>query len=555
MTTDDRGFVVPVATEGDGFMDPLEPTGRTIRSSVVAGIVLVTVVVAAIAGTLLWRNRNGDPFASARSVPADMEFVMTFDALALSDSERLQAFVDAFGQPMAEAGMIEDYPEDIVAAIDEAMAVEGDFTLSGDVIPWIGRSVSVALSIPEVNPETMDVQDLSFLVSADVRDRDAAQLFVDKLIGQLTDMDGGVTATTIAGFPGYVWVDEQEEITLGMVLTDDSLLAGVEKDVVAAIGAEASGLSIADDAVFQETMARLPDERMVATYMSEDLYDNMFGLATLLTGDAAALADDSLFDAMGAAVSLVDEGLLFSYAITGGEDSVGALTPHREVVATLPAGTLGFLSVAGSGVADNVFDDQAMDSVQQIFDQLYFETGIDVMALIESLSGDFTLAAVETRDGIIAAESDVPVGVVGALGLTDDAPLLDLLDLLESELAAIGGSLEESGGVTTLYGDGQEVLSFSVDSDLAVIGTGRDVVGDVLAGGGGGLIETELYRRLDGVVAGDGLVGYADISAIIGLVPMTREEMAVVAPLQGLGVGGESFGSTQLIELLLLVDY
>ena len=51
MTDDNRGYVTPVAADGAEYMDPLEPTGRTLRSSVVGGFLVVAVVVAAIAAS------------------------------------------------------------------------------------------------------------------------------------------------------------------------------------------------------------------------------------------------------------------------------------------------------------------------------------------------------------------------------------------------------------------------------------------------------------------------------------------------------------------------
>ena len=60
-SNDSQGWVKPV-TDGAAatYMDPIEPTGKTIRSSVVGGIILVAVIAAAVAGTIVWRNRNGD---------------------------------------------------------------------------------------------------------------------------------------------------------------------------------------------------------------------------------------------------------------------------------------------------------------------------------------------------------------------------------------------------------------------------------------------------------------------------------------------------------------
>ncbi len=551
---DERGWVAPVTGDGDGLMDPIEPSQRTIRSSIVAGIVVFALIAAAIAGTVVWRNRTGDPFASAHSVPADMDFVVTFDALALSDSARLQSFVDAFAVPMVDAGIIDDYPEDLVAAIDTAMAEEGDITLSGDILPWIGRSVSIAASVPELDPATFEVDGLSFLLSADVRNHDAAAAFVAKALDAMAGSDVKPTATTIGGLPGYAWHDDLDEISIGLVLTDDTLLVGVEQDVADAIAANDAGLSIADDASFTDVMSRLPNDRMVSFYMGKSAFADFLGMAEAASmGESSTPAD--LLVSMGASVTLVDEGMLFSYVVTGNDQTPTSISPDRDVVAALPGDTLGFLSIAGSDSSDGAIDESALGDLSDLFDQLYYETGVDVAALLQSMSGDLTVAATETRDGLIASESDVPVGIVGAIGLLDSGPVTDLIANLEEMMRQSGVDLEQDGNVTTVSDTGQEIISYSVGPDLLVVGTGHDIVSSVVSGAQGGLLSSDLYQELDGAVIGDGLVGYVDIAGIVDLVPMTREEAAVVAPVRGLGVGSESDGTAQLVELLVLIDY
>jgi hypothetical protein len=535
-------------------MDPIEPIGRTISSSLIGGIILVAVIAAAVAGTILWRGRNGDPFASARSVPAGMDFVVTFDAVALSDSERLQSFVDAFAGPMVEAGVIEDYPEDLVAAIDDAMAAESDFTLSGDVLPWIGRSVSIAGSVPEVDPTTFEPAGLSFLVSADVRNRGAAGSFVDKVVDEMHADDLEVTVATIGGLPGYRWEESVDGISFGMVLTDDSLLVGVEGDVAQAIAARDAGLSIADGAVFSDTMGRLPADRMVSFYMAESALDGFLDVAT-----AAGLSGDEItgapFDAIGASVSLVAEGVRFNYVVAGGDTTDPGFIPDSAVLASLPDDTLGFISIAGGSSGNSTATDQLLESMGGALEELSSQTGIDIGALLGSLSGRVTFAVTETRNGAIAAQTDVPVGMVGALGINEPGPISDLLAMVEQSLGEPGVEFDRSEGVTTVLADGEQIVSYSTGSDLFVVGTDRDLVNGVVSGDAGGLLGSPLYKELDGLVLGDGLVGYADVGSIVDLVPLTQDEAAVFAPIRGIGYGGEDSEGAFQMEVLILVDY
>ncbi len=553
-THDDRGWVRPVAAGADSaFMDPIEPTGRTIRSSIVGGIILVAVVAAAIAGTVIWRGRNGDPFASARSIPADMDFVITFDAVGLGDSERLQALVDAFAEPLVAAGEIDEYPQDLVLAIDEAMSESSGFTLMDDILPWIGRSVSLAARVPDIDLDTFQVEELSGLLSADVRDMEKAAAFVDKVLAEFTDNGVEVAAASVGGLPGYRW--EEDGISIAFVLTDSALLLGIESDVASAIEARDAGLSIAEDAVFQDTMERLPEERMVAVYVASSAVDGFVDLAARGMPTTDLEYDDQLFTSVGSSVSLTDEGLLFSYVMVGVDETGGVIAPDSDVLATLPDDTLGFLSIAASGTAPEGFDELALADMGYPLEGISSQLGVDIGTLIEAISGSLTVAVTETRDSVIAQQTDVPVGIVGALGLTDSGPVNDLVASLEDILSQQGADFDRGNGATNVSIDGQPIVSYATVEDMLVIGTSDDLVSRVSSGTGGGLTNSPLYQELDAAIAGDGLVFYIDLGRVVGLVPMTSDEAAVLAPLRGIGFGGEVDGDAVAMEVLVLIDY
>jgi hypothetical protein len=483
-----------------------------------------------------------------------MDFVVTFDALALSDSQRLQSFVDAFAVPMVDAGVIEDYPTDLVAAIDEAMAKETNFTLSDDLLPWVGRSVSLAASIPEADPATMEVDNLAFLLSADVRDPAAAGNFVDKILGEMASHDLVATAATIGGLPGYRW-EESSGVSFGLVLTDQSLLLGIESSVADAIAAHDAGLSIADDSVFADTMGRLPDQRMVSFYMGRGVLDGLSNLASASVGMPPGQQADDLFDAVGVSLALVDAGVEVDYVMVGVDNTAGSMTPDLDVLAGLPEDTLAFVSAAASEADTETAADVMLGDMGDMIDGLSSEIGVDIAAVLGSLSGDLTIAVAESRDGLIADATDVPVAVVGALGLTDSGPVADLMRQVEEMGAGPGVEYNRTNGVTTVVVDGSPVFTYSTSDDMFVAGTGSDLVTGVVSGENGGLLDAALYRELDDELVGDGLVGYVDIASIVDLVPLTKDEQAIFAPLRGIGFGGESSGDTVAMQLLILVDY
>lgn len=556
----DRGWVKPIAADSEtGQMDPIAPAKASRRSRLLGGLVLTVVIVAAIAGVVAWRGLEGDPFGSARSIPPGMDYVVSFDALALSDSERLQSFTDAFSAPMYEAGLIDEKPGDLVAAIDRALAEETDFTLTNDIVPWIGRSVSIAGTVPEFadpfgSPDEVEV---SFLLSADVRDTEAARAFVEKLRVSLEDDGGLVEQIDIDGLPGYRFGDGGALFTGSLVLADDVLLVGISEDVVAGVQARATGSSMANSAPFLDTMTRLPADQMISVFVSGRVLDSMANLGSLsLYGAGAPQPIDTAGSVVsfGGSIGLVDDGLLATYVTIGAEVTATEIGPDAAVIETLPADTLGFMSIAGASDQTSL-DRNTLEEMGFGADDVEAAFGVDIIAVLESLSGNFTMAATESRESSIAKASDVPVGLVAALGLTDPTPWRDVVDMVGELAAQEGLSLVTDGEVSSFSDGHQELVSYSLGDDLLVIGTGAELVAEVANGDGGGVVSGDLYRELDGAVAGEGLVVFVDIGRVVRLVPMTSDEVAVLAPLRGVGVGATLDGDATIVEALLLVDY
>ena len=560
-TRDDRGWVKPVDGGIDiSQMDPIEPTHKTNSSRLLAGLVLAALVFTAIGATVLWRNLSSDPFASAHSVPADMDYVVTFDALALSDSERLQAFVDAFAVPLVDAEMIETYPEDLVLAIDEAIEEELGITLSDDLLPWIGRSMSIAGTVPTIaDPMAFQSDDLelAFIVSADVRDRGAAEAFVGKMLDLARESGSGVTSTEIAGQPGHRIAVSDGSPDGAVVVTETSLLFGTEDEVASALGAKDSGLSMADDAGFRDAMNRLPSERMVSFYVAPSAIEAVTALGTAGMPQSEGLADPPLpSQGLAVSVALIDEGLLVSYVLPNVGAEAVAISPDAAVLASLPKDTLGFLSIASeAGATQTQLDNELFADLGYPLDAWSDELGIDLVSLFESFSGNMTFAATETRNSSIADATDVPVGVVAALGLNASGPMKDLVAMLEEMMTDQGLTFDTAGSVTTVGADGQELVSYSIEEGLAVVGTGSKLVGTVASGGEGGLLQTEQYIELENALVGDGLLMYVDVARIVDLAPMTSNESATLDPFRGVGLGADIDDQTMLMEVLFLIDY
>jgi len=543
------------------------------RGRVAAALILTVVIVAAIGVAAAWRGRTGDPLASARMVPADVDFAVTIDVLQLGEGERLERLVATFADPLFEAGTIAE-PFDLVEAIDEAMLEETGLTLSDDVLPWIGRSATMAVSMGDLGilsdfaAETTlheagaaealyrqsDLTLPGVLVAAGVRDHAAADAFVEAVVALVEEEGGSVTPRTIAGFDGYDVGDGMDMGPILVVLTDDMLLVGTDTMVSQSLALDGGAGSLATDRDYQSALSRLPQERVITAFFDMSFLEGLAG-SPLGTGITSGLSQAEL-GTYAVSVSVVDEGVRLNYAFEG--DLGGySLSPDREIVDALPADTVAFLSVDGgerAGLTDDL--DPALrgqlDSLGAEFEAM---TGVDLLELIAAFSGKLTVAVTETRQGSIAEQAQIPVGVVGVIGLLDRGPIDELLGLLDEVPADSGLELTTDGNLISLHVDGQEMASFSVSDDRLVVGSGRDLVTAVVEGTGEGLTGSSLYRELDGLIAGDGLIAFADVSRLAGLVPMEMDERSIVERVRGIGAGIETDGGGSSAEVLILIDY
>jgi hypothetical protein len=589
----DQGWVEALPPEGDTGMVPQPPKPVTPpHGRIVAGLVLTVVAVVAVGVAAAWRsNASGDPMASARMMPADVDVALTVDVLQLGEGERLERLVGSFADPLHEAGVIAE-PFDLVGAIDQAMGEELDLTLSDDVLSWIGRSATVGISFGDLaayggfltDPygdfgdlgempgfgEMGGFADLSaapaaraipaayqvmpepgVLVTAAVRDHAAAAVFVDKIVALTEDTGVAVTPRTAAGFEGYEFVPDVGFGSQLIVLTDDMLLAGPETMVTEALEMDGGAGSLAEDAGYVAALQRLPQDRMVTMFVDmgflEEMVGGAFDMGMLPAGDLGSYA---------LSLGVVDEGVRLDFGYAGPTEPVAA-GPDLAVLESLPSDVIAFFSARGGGAGDDL---AAMDpTLQYELDQLSAEfeavTGVGLLDLLDSFSGSITLAVTETREGSIARETTIPIGVVGAVGLDDRRPIEDLLASFQEQFGVFGVEMVDDGDLTTLRFGGSDVASLSLDDDQLVVGSGPELVGAVANGTGEGITRSALYRELDGLVVGDGLSVYLDVSRLAGLVPLSSDERAIIEQVRGVGGGVVVDRAGSTLELMILIDY
>jgi hypothetical protein len=524
------------------------------RGLVIGGVVLAVIVVVAVGAALAYRNLVGEPFAAAGAIPSDADVVISFDLLQVRDTDRINRLVSAFAEPLAESGDVEPAEFDLLEEIDEELEAELGITLTDDVIPWIGRSVSIALWIPpdfDGDPEVLG--------SVAVRDRGAAEDFIELLVDQATvDSGGTVERSQIRGGNRWVITDEGETSFVIWLGDDVMLLAPNMRTINRALDAR-DGTSLLDESAFNEVVAELPSDRLVTMYFGPDFFQSITDLTAAFAAPGITTADVPALEAIGVGFTLRDDGIQFDVAQVheDAQDAVSFDIP-AAAISRLPADTIGYFAFAiPEGFLDEAIiealrsaDPLAFDSLSEQADELL---GVDVFdSLIPAFAGDSLLAVVEERAGLIVEQAGVPLGIIGSLGVVDRPPVATALGSVEELIEEQGFTLAGESPIIVVA-DGNELLAYSLTDDALVVGSPPAVVVDYL-GGEGGLTDSAIYRELDSALVGEGLSFYVDLERTLALVAEFEEDMPDL-PLRGVGASGRTDGRVTRASLLILIDY
>ncbi len=555
---DPAGHVVPV--------HPMTASKGPKRAWIAGGVILALVIVVAIASVAMYRNIVGDPFASTRAIPRGAQVVVTFDLLQVRDTSEIQALVDAFTEPLAGTGGV-DAGFDIVEEIDSAWEEELGITLTDDVVPWLGRSASVAVW-PD-GSSFVETEDVQVLISVAVRDAGGAEAFVNKVFAAAVEQEGGTLETgSIDGRPTWSYTpDDEWSDPIHVMLDEDLLLAAPEeKTLRSALSASESGGLGADEA-FRNAIDRLPTDRAVALYMSADVIRDVYRDPAFaefgVTDDAVDMLEG--WEAMAASMTLADEGIRFDMVQTleagVGVDEVwtGMADGDLRFRDRLPAETYGFYALP-------IPDDYAATqmALMEELDPAAFEEirslgldflGVDVLEeVLPNLGREMVFAAIESSEGLLAAETGFPLGLALALGVLDPAPVRDAVTALEDLAVSEGVPLVVEDGVGVIAEGGETAVAYTVTDDGLVVASSVGLLTQV-ANGSGGMTNSPLYQELDDAIPGDGLLLYVDTHRIYDQIEWSVGWRAVADPVRGMGASVAASDDGVTGTFLVLIDY
>ncbi len=512
-------------------------TGKSVKPlMVVGGVVLAAAVV--VGGIWFVQRARGDADEALRAIPADMEFVVGIDLLGFEDTEGVDRAIAAFSDELT-AELETDEPvetvDDLIGALEDAIAEESDIDLEEEVYPWIGRSA--ALGMRDL-AATTDEGVPTIVAAISLRDEDGARQFVyEKLPGYIEE-SGEETATVIPDEDGDILrVGSDDDAPYISVREGLLLVTSSQALLDEATATAAGGESITGNEEFAAATADVVDQGL---WFYFDL-----GAISEAAGDDPELEDLAQLDIDGhvaAGVGLTPSGIAMdvSAVITSAEadgDTPPAFlreigpSPFRDA---LPAGTAAYFGLALD--TDESLGDLFMEMGQDEYDTMLegMTSGDPMVAalverLFETLTGGFELAVTPAAGDpqfLIPVEASFAV----ALGIVDQASGQGLVDELVGLASGFGVSVEPGDEASLITVEGFPLGAVRVTDDYIIIGTGESAVTDAT---GDLLIDSELYQRLDAELPGEGLVLYVDMAAVGELFEDQSEDLEVFEAVAG----------------------
>ncbi|MEZ4589605.1 MAG: DUF3352 domain-containing protein [Chloroflexota bacterium] len=556
---------------------PQAPGGGN-RMLIIGGLAGLAVVAILIIGAviLIPRLLGADENAIASVMPPDTSMLIELNALNLvsEDANRVaRAFEDVFDASDVEFDA-ED-PANALDDLDDQLEEATGFTVTDDILPWIGPNMGIGAI--ELDIEAMDQGEVPQLVlAATIRDIDAADVFIEKLIDSIEDESNNrVDEVEYGGALVFEIDSDFEDERLAFGRSSEIFFLATNIDTLEdAIDAQ-QGENLGDTDEYQAAIADLPDDRALTIYFSgpglEDTLNSAEDSGELEGFDAGAIEDLGL-TGVGMAATIVAEGIrvdfIGSYESLSDaqQEMLDAQTDRIETAEFLPEST--YLFLVGqrldlmwqngidslSGVTEDDFD-EAMD----MFDDMFgFNPSDDLMPL---LNGEYSLAVVDSDEGLIANELSVDLGAVLMLGSSEGEALAtiaeDFTDGLEDQDLNVDDSTTDD---VTIYEvedpSGERVGAYGVSENYLIAATSSETL-EGLFNGEANLADSDKYQNVwDAFPRGTIPVMFIDLDGLFAAledVDPTMEDVVDVNPVYAFGMGTSSNRNTTQTTMIFFI--
>ncbi|GEM_PF-2801611 len=433
---------------------------------------------------------GGGADATAAMVPVNAEVYASANLLNLTP-EKLNRVIKPFSDVLSEAD-IED-SESGLKEIDKQLDDKYGFTLTDDVLPWVGKSAAIGVFDLQMDSYG-SVEKSKIIAAVAARDKKAADEFIVKLVDGIENYeDVSFDESEYEGVTIYSVSEDYYEMALcrykGFVLfsSDEDTL----KDTIDLKKAD----SMASNADYKAMLSQLPKDRALAFYINNT--DLIEALSDSISYGSGSSITDTLEGWKGSAMSvaIVDAGLQIdsatAYDTENLDEDMKVMLEESglesKAVSLLPEDTVAFISgthldltwkaisVSLAGMGDEIGYEEAMNEFEDVAG---FNLDSDLMAYLD---GDYAISIFPSNDGMLADNAGVNLGFVGLIGTSQQDAITDTMDKLAD-------ALEEDAYLTvdkSSFGDGQlyELSdvggAFAIRDNYLGLGSSESVLGDV----------------------------------------------------------------------------
>jgi hypothetical protein len=419
--------------------------GSNNRMLIIGGIAALGLVAIIIVGGifLLPRLFGADESAIAGVMPPETSMLVELNALNLANDETnriARAFEDVFNE--ADVEFDAEDPGSGLESLDEQLEEATGLTVTDDILPWIGPNLG--LGLVELDIEAMNEGDPPQIIfAATIRDTAVADIFIEDLIDAIEDDTGNRVEEVEYGGALVFEVDsdiESEQIAFGrssevfFLTTNINLLED-------AIDAQ-QGENLGDVAEYQDTLAELPADRALTIYVSGQGIEDSAGAVedtSELEGFDAGMLEDLGLLGVGMSVTAVADGIQadfvgnFESLTEEQQEMLDAQTDDIQTAEFLPESTYVFLvgqrlDLVWQNAMDSLdgVNEDDLDEAMDLFDDMFgFNPGDELLPL---LNGEYSLALIDSDEGLIAEQFETDLGLVVMAGTSSSEELAGLAE-------------------------------------------------------------------------------------------------------------------------------
>lgn len=299
--------------------------------------------------------------------------------------------------------------------LEERLYEVAGISVEEDVLPWIGTEISAGIVSVDFG-NYGEPEDIEFAATIDVRDEDAASIFMRKLLNFVEEETATRFDSDMLGkFEVWIAEDDMQAYALSKELL---IVAGSETtllDIIARIGdADLSNLAATES--FIEARAALPERRFSSVYVdmhaAEELVSDFYGgfYPVMLSEDSACPAFGSIPNWAAASAAWQPDAIQWEVVTPSADDIFTGVRSVADTAALLPDDTLGFVAFS--------FDSD-MDGWREALDECLIKDTIPLLDenAIEDFNDSLYFMGLDNVDFDNMPE------------LTVDSTLADLLDL------------------------------------------------------------------------------------------------------------------------------